>query len=300
MSHHLEEEDHDNDDIERELYQLGLSDVPPPPPPALRGAVPWPPPSARSLSAPAIQEDSLQDPSVPPHSPRPPPGGYRDPAQHGFGPAHLLLHHHHHQILQQHHQQPPPHHLHHHHHHLQHLHHHQPQHPPPQQQPQQQPQPQLQPPQHHHNPLVHLGGGHVSGQPAPLTQHNPLGAIGGATHSTAISHVGGVGVRMGLWAAERPPPPTHRSLTDLATGNPGHNLPHNPIRTTTPGISLYNGGLSTTALASTAGTVGGGGGGGAVGATGGGGGGGAIGGGEEEMMTWWEEEEEEPSHRSFK
>lgn len=66
-------QDHDNDDIERELYQLGLTDVPPPPPPALRGALPsvWPPASsARSRSAPSIQEDSLVDPPVPVH-PRP-------------------------------------------------------------------------------------------------------------------------------------------------------------------------------------------------------------------------------------
>ncbi|XP_042219548.1 formin-like protein 5 [Homarus americanus] len=59
--------DPDNDDIERELYQLGLTDVPPPPPPALRGALPavWPPASsARSRSAPSIQEDSIVDPPV--------------------------------------------------------------------------------------------------------------------------------------------------------------------------------------------------------------------------------------------
>ena len=71
---HLHDHDPDNDDIERELYQLGLTDTPPPPPPALRGALPaaWPlASSARSRSAPSIQEDSFVDPPVGVH-PRPP------------------------------------------------------------------------------------------------------------------------------------------------------------------------------------------------------------------------------------
>ncbi|XP_063594948.1 uncharacterized protein LOC134771925 [Penaeus indicus] len=85
-------EDHDNDDIERELYQLGLTDVPPRPPPALRGAPlpPWPPPhpaSARSRSAPSIQEDSLEEPPVL-HNPRPPPPHHHHPP----GPPPLTHH----------------------------------------------------------------------------------------------------------------------------------------------------------------------------------------------------------------
>nr|XP_053652516.1 uncharacterized protein LOC128702312 [Cherax quadricarinatus] len=78
--------DHDNDDIERELYQLGLTDVPPPPPPALRGALPsaWPPASStRSRSAPSIQEDSLVDPPPVLINPRPlPPGRNPGPPPH--------------------------------------------------------------------------------------------------------------------------------------------------------------------------------------------------------------------------